>query len=76
MTYDDTRDRVIRLEEKVTFLTTETAETNRMVGELHNLMMQAKGARWAILAVGGAAGFAAGFIASIAKISVLFPFPK
>lgn len=66
--HDDTRERVIRLEEQVRFLHLESVDTNAKVTELYNLMMQAKGARWVILAVGGFAGFAAGFLANAAKI--------
>lgn len=55
--HDDTRDRLIALEVKVDHLTTKLDATAGKVDELHSLLMQARGARWAIIGVAALAGF-------------------
>lgn len=67
----DTRDRVIRLEAEVAHQTQKIEAMADQVSEMHNLIMQAKGARWAILAAASVGGFIA------AKLSLFFPwFPS
>lgn len=65
---DDTRDRLIALEADVRAMRKEHAETSTKVDEVYRIMLQAKGARWAILAMAGLGGFIA------AKLAILFPF--
>jgi len=60
---DDSRDRLIRLETEVEHL---TATVNSMAGkldELHSVFLQAKGARWLLLAAATVGGGVAGFTA-------------
>lgn len=67
----DTRDRVVALEVKVQHLTDTVDTMASKVDEMHNLLMQARGARWAIIAAASAGGFIA------AKLSLFFPwFPS
>ena len=63
----DTRDRTIKLEADVEHLTEKVAEVSQKVNEMHALLLQAKGARWAILAMAAIGGFLS------AKLSMFFP---
>ncbi len=56
-----TRDRVIRLETKVEHLTEQMTDMQKKVNEMHDLLMQARGVRWMIVAVAAMAGFLASF---------------
>ena len=64
---DDTRDRLIRLETEVEHLTKNVASMSAQVKDMHELLMQAKGARWAILGMAGIGGFIS------AKLTALIP---
>ncbi|PSJ60733.1 hypothetical protein [Pseudaminobacter soli (ex Li et al. 2025)] len=67
----DTRDRVIRLEAEVAHQTKTIEAMDTKVTEMHDLLMAAKGARWAIIAAASVGGFIA------AKLSFFFPwFPS
>lgn len=59
----DTRERLIRLEVQVSHITTEAEETHAKVNEMHNLLMQAKGARWFIVGLASVGAFLASFAA-------------
>ena len=63
----DTRDRTIKLEADVEHLTEKVAEVSQKVNEMHALLLQAKGARWVILAMAAIGGFLS------AKLSMFFP---
>jgi hypothetical protein len=62
MMADDTRDRLIALEVQVRHLADDHKDTHKKVTDLHDLMMQARGARWVLLLVAAGAGFAASWI--------------
>lgn len=70
MTPDDSRDRLIRLENEVEHLTQQLDDVSKKVTVMHDLLMQAKGMRWLIIAMAAVAGFFASFVAK------LFPFAK
>jgi hypothetical protein len=53
-------------EEKLASLEARFEKIEAKVDEMHNVLMQAKGARWAILAAAGLAGFLS------AKVAPLF----
>jgi multidrug resistance efflux pump len=55
------RERLAALEEKVKNIEDDVREMRGKVDEMHAVLLQAKGARWAIVAVAGCAGFLAGF---------------
>jgi hypothetical protein len=61
---DDTRDKLIRLETEVDHLTVKVDEMSRKVGDMHDLLMQARGARWAIIGLATTGGFVAAKLAS------------
>lgn len=63
----DTRERVVRLEERVVHLNKTVESMAEQVNEMHTLLQQAKGARWAILAAASVGGFVA------AKLSIFLP---
>jgi len=54
-------ERLAILEEKVKNIEDDVREMRSKVDEIHAVLLQAKGARWAIVAVAGCAGFLAGF---------------
>lgn len=58
---DDTRDRVIALEVKVQHLEDKLDKAATKITEMHDVFMQAKGARWVIVAAAGIGGAVAGF---------------
>jgi hypothetical protein len=53
-------ERVAVLEQKVIRVETELARMSAKVDEMHAVLMQAKGVRWAIVAVAGVVGFVTG----------------
>jgi hypothetical protein len=59
---DDTRERLITLEVEVRHLQAQLSDTAAKVNEMHALLMQARGARWVIVALAALAGFFASFL--------------
>jgi len=60
---DTLRERVARLETKVDHLSDSLEKAVKKVDEMHGVMMQAKGARWVLIAAASIAGALAGFAA-------------
>ena len=60
---DTLRERVARLETKVDHLSEALGNAVTKVDEMHGVMMQAKGARWVLIAAASIAGALAGFAA-------------
>ena len=60
---DTLRERVARLETKVDHLSEALDNAITKVDEMHGVMMQAKGARWVLIAAASIAGALAGFAA-------------
>ena len=60
-----TEERLAVLETKMTTLEEDVRDMRIKVDEMHNVLMQAKGARFAIVAVAGLAGFLAGVSAKL-----------
>jgi len=56
---DDTRDRLIRVESDLAHLRQDFEKMSETLGEVHNIMTQAKGARWMILLMATVGGFIA-----------------
>ncbi|MCA0402154.1 MAG: hypothetical protein LCH38_15235 [Proteobacteria bacterium] len=54
---DDTRERLIRLEAEVEHLTATVATVAAKVDAMHELLTQARGARWVIFALVPLGGF-------------------
>lgn len=63
----DTRDKVVALERDVKHLTEQVEAMADKVSAMHDLLMQARGARWAILAMAAIGGFVS------AKLAQFFP---
>lgn len=61
----DEGERIAKLETRLDHLTETIEKTASKVDDLHNLMMQAKGARWAIISVAAVAGFLSAKLAGI-----------
>jgi hypothetical protein len=57
------RDKVIRLEAQVEHLTTTVDHMAGKLDDLHEVFLQAKGARWLLMAMAGIGGALAGFAA-------------
>ena len=53
-------ERIAALEERVAHVAEDVRSVKIQVQEMHDLLMQAKGARWFILAMASLAGFLAG----------------
>lgn len=69
MHHEDTlRERVARLETKVDHLSDSLEKAVKKVDEMHGVMMQAKGARWVLIAAASIAGALAGFAAKFAGL--------
>lgn len=69
----DTRDRVIRLEAQVEHM---AATVERMAGqltEMHDLLQQARGARWLLVGVAMLIGAAGGFFAKLGTLLTWVP---
>lgn len=60
-------ERLVALERDVVHLTERLAGMERKVNEMHAILLQAKGARWILLALAGIGGFLGG------KLGLLFP---
>lgn len=54
---DDTRDRLIRLETEMDGVQKTVEDMSLKVNAMHDVMMQAKGARWLLLGAAGLLGF-------------------
>lgn len=63
----DTRDRVIRMEADLLNLREDFDEANKKITVMHDLLTQARGARWAIIAMATLGGFIA------SKVGALIP---
>jgi hypothetical protein len=63
----DTRDRVIKLESDLKHLTDAVNGMSDKVTDMHNLLQQARGARWLILTAAAIGGFVS------AKLATLMP---
>jgi hypothetical protein len=55
-----TPERLAILEQKVSHVETELARMSAKVDEMHAILLQAKGVRWAVIAVSGLVGFLTG----------------
>ena len=53
-------DRFAILEQKVSHVETELGRMSAKVDEMHAILLQAKGVRWAVIAVSGLVGFVTG----------------
>ena len=53
-------ERLATLEQKVSHMEGEVAKMAAKVDEMHAILLQARGVRWAIIAVSGLVGFLAG----------------
>ncbi len=59
MPMPELEERIAVLEANQVFMRQQLAEMNEKVSEMHELMLTAKGAKWAILGVASLAGFLA-----------------
>lgn len=53
-------ERIARLEATQEFMKEQISDMSDKINEMHSVMLQAKGARWAILGVASLAGFLSG----------------
>jgi hypothetical protein len=61
MTHEEMlRERVAKLEVQMAHLAGKLDDTHQKVEEMHAILLQAKGARWLIIALAGVAGLASG----------------
>lgn len=65
---EDQRERIVALEVEMRHLRSDFADTKQKVTEMHGLLMQARGARYVIVAAAAVGGFVS------AKLAWLIPF--
>jgi predicted KAP-like P-loop ATPase len=70
---DDTRDRVIALEVQVRNLEGDIQSMARKVDVMHEILLQAKGARWVIIGTAAIAGGIASFLLKLIPWSATLP---
>ena len=70
---DDTRDRVMRLEVKVDNLTRAVESRDEKIDEMHNVLMQARGARYVIVAAAAIGGAVTGFLVKFLPFTTNLP---
>lgn len=68
-----TRDRVIALEVKVDHLTMQLDDAHKKIEEMYSVLMQAKGAKWVILAAAGISGALTSFFVKLLPMFGSFP---
>ena len=61
-------ERIAVLEANQQFMRQQLSDMNQKVSEMHEVLLQAKGARWAILGVASLAGFLAGKIGTFLAV--------
>ena len=52
----ETRERIARLEERFTFIAAELRDAHTKIDQMHEILMQAKGAKWMLLAMAALGG--------------------
>jgi hypothetical protein len=67
------RERVAKLEVQMTHLADKLDDTHKKVEEMHAILLQAKGARWVIVAMAGVAGLASGLVAKLMPWTTAWP---
>lgn len=70
----DERDRLIRLETQFEHLEEKLEDTHKKVTQMHDLLMQAKGARWVIICAAGLSGAVTAF--AVKFFPFFGPLPK
>ncbi|MGE5140468.1 MAG: hypothetical protein ACM3JD_13455 [Rudaea sp.] len=55
-----TSERLVILEQKVSHMEEELDKISSKVDEMHSILLQARGVRWAVIAVSGLVGFLTG----------------
>lgn len=66
----DTRDRVIRMESQVEQLEKKIDDLDKKVTEMHQLLTQAKGARWMLMLMIGLGGFVAAKVTPLVQYAL------
>lgn len=66
---DDTRDRVIRMEAELDNLERQVTNMSSKIDDMHDVLMQARGARYVIAGAAAIAGGVAGFLVKFLPIS-------
>lgn len=66
----DNHERLVRLETKHEHLTKQVESMSIKVDQMHELLVQAKGVRWVIIAMATIGGFLA------SKIGTILPWPR
>lgn len=70
---DDTRDRVIALEVKVDSLRKAVEARDKKIDQMHDVLMQAKGARYVIVGAAAIGGAVTGFLVKLLPFTTNFP---
>lgn len=70
----DERDRLVRLETRFEQIDEKMDEATKKITEMHNVLMKAKGARWAVIITASIVGFILSAIAQAGSfLKLMFP---
>jgi hypothetical protein len=64
---EDTRDRLIRLEAEFEHMEKKLDQVSKQVEEMHQILIGARGAKWAIMLIVAIAGFFAGKLGAVSS---------
>ena len=70
---DDTRDRVIRMEAELDNFEKQVTGMSSKIDDMHDVLMQARGARYVIAAAAAVAGGIAGYLVKFIPFSAGLP---
>ena len=68
MPEDDTRERLIKLESEFGHMEKKLDQVSKQVTEMHEILIGARGAKWAIMLIVAIAGFFAGKLGAVSSI--------
>lgn len=69
----DTRDRVIRMEAEVDNLEKKVDQMSQKIDDMHNVFMQARGARYVIIGAAAIGGAVTGFLVKLIPLTHSLP---
>lgn len=70
---DDTRDRVMRMEAELDNLERQVISMSKKIDDMHDLFMQARGARYVIIGAAAVGGAITGFLVKLIPFTQSLP---
>jgi Tfp pilus assembly protein PilN len=72
VTHNDDGQRIAVLETKIEHLSQQLAETNAMMTEMRDVLLQAKGAKWVIVGAAGIIGVLTSIVTHLIPFKAMF----